>query len=246
MNCMVTGVSRGTGRSTIAELMRQGHSVWGVSRTAVTDLLKEGQGQFRHSICDVGNSESRRRVAKEMDTAGFWPDAVILNAAIEYEEEKDALSWEKMQEVLRINVEGALFWITHWMNRHPRRSMQFVGVSSLLAIWPDADCPAYSASKASLSMAFRALRLRYVEEPFVFKLLYLGPIQTSINPRFSLKDSPSRGVAKPEAVARYITNIVLTRKRFTYYYPLITGLVCKFCAWMPDSFFERITRPLRR
>ena len=243
---MVTGVSRGIGRSTIAELMRQGHYVWGVSRTVVPDLLKEEQGRFRHSICDVGNPESRRRAAEEMDAAGFWPDAVILNAAVEYEEEKTALSWEKMQEVLRINVEGALFWISHWMNRHPRRSMQFVGVSSLVALWPDADCPAYSASKASLSMVFRALCLRYVEGPVVFKLLYLGPVQTSINPRFSLKDPPGWGVVKPEVVARYIVNTVLAKRRFTFYYPLSTELVCRFGGWMPDSFFERITRPLRR
>jgi short-subunit dehydrogenase len=243
---MVTGVSRGIGRSTIAELMRQGHSVWGVSRTAVPDLFEEEQGQFRHSLCDVGNSESRRRVAEEMDAAGFWPDAVILNAGVKYEEEKTAISWEKMQEVLRVNVEGALFWISHWMDRHSRRSMQFVGVSSLLALWPDADCPAYSASKAALSMAFRALRLRYAEEPVAFKLLYLGPVQTSINQRFVSKVFPGRNVVKPEAVARYIANIVLTNRRFTFYYPSTIGLVCRFGGWMPDSLFERITRPLRR
>ena len=91
MNCLVTGVSRGIGRATIAEPMRQGHSVWGVSRIAVPDLREEEQGRLRHSFCDVGDSESRRRAAEEMDAAGFWPDAVILNAAFEYEEEKTAL-----------------------------------------------------------------------------------------------------------------------------------------------------------
>jgi len=246
MNCMVTGVSRGIGRSTIAELMRQGHSVWGVSRTAVPDLLEEEQTRFRHSLCDVGNSESRRHVAEVMDFAGFWPDVVILNAAVEYEEEKTAISWEKMQEVLRINVEGALFWISHWMDRPARRSMQFVGISSLLALWPDADCPAYSASKAALSMAFRALRLRHAKEPVAFKLLYLGPVQTSINPRFVLKVSSHRNVARPEAVARYIVNTVLSKRSFTFYYPVTIGLVCRFGGWMPDSLFERITHPFRR
>lgn len=246
MNCMVTGVSRGIGRATIAELLRQGHSVWGVSRTAVPNLLEEEQERFRHSLCDVGKSESRRRTAEEMDAAGFWPDVVILNAAVEYEEEKTAISWEKMEEVLRINVEGALFWISHWMDRHSRRSMQFVGVSSVLGLWPDSDCPAYSASKAALSMAFRALHLRYAEGPVAFKLLYLGPVQTSINPRFVSKVSAGRTVSKPAAVARYIANTVLPNRGFTFYYPLTTGLVCRFGRWMPDSLFERITRLWRR
>lgn len=246
MNCMVTGVSRGIGRATIAELMRQGHSVWGVSRTAVSDLLEEEQKLFCHSLCDIGNAESLRYVAEEMDSTGFWPDAVILNAAVEYDEDKTALSWEKMRDVLRINVEGALFWISHWMDRHSRRSMQFVGVSSLLALWPDADCPAYSASKAALSMAFRALNLRYAGGPVAFKLLYLGPVQTSINPRFASKGPPGRGVAQPEAVARYIANTVLIKQHFTFYYPSSIGLVCRFGGLMHDSLFERITRPLRR
>lgn len=124
--------------------------------------------------------------------------------------------------------------------------MQFVGVSSLLALWPDADCPAYSASKAALSMAFRALRLRHAEGPVAFKLLYLGPVQTSINPRFASKGFPGRGVAKPEAVARYIANIVLSTGRFTFYFPSTIGLLCRFGGWMPDSLFECATRPLRR
>ncbi len=246
MNCMVTGVSRGIGRATIAELVRQGHSVWGLSRTAVSNILEEEKRRFRHSLCDVGDQEHRKRVSEEMDAAGFCPDVIILNAAIEYEEEETAFSWEKMQQVLRINVEGALFWISHWMERYPQRFIQFVGLSSLFAIWPDADCPAYSASKAALSMAFRGLRLRYTKRPVTFKLLYLGPVQTSINPRFASKGSAGWQVAKPEAVARYIVNIVLSKQRLTFYYPAMMGLLSLFGKWIPDSFFECVTRPLRR
>ncbi len=237
MNCMVTGVSRGIGRSIIAELMRQGHSIWGVSRTAVPDLLEEEQGRFRHSLCDVGNSESRRRTAEEMDAAGFWPDAVILNAAVGYEEEKAALSWEKMQEVLRINVEGALFWISHWMDRHPRRSMQFVGVSSLLALWPDANCPAYSTSKAALSMAFRAFRLRHAEDRIAFKLSVSGPHSNLDQSALCFKTT--RQLERGEAG---ISGSIHRKHRsfqtvFSFYYPSTIGLVCRFGYWMPDSLF---------
>ena len=124
--------------------------------------------------------------------------------------------------------------------------MQFVGISTILAQWPDPDCPAYSASKAALAMAFRALRLRHAGEPVAFKLLVLGPVQTSINPRFVEGSAPGRGVATPEAVARYIVHTVLSKRRFAFYYPWQTGLVCRVGAWMPDRMFEFITRPLRR
>ncbi len=246
MNCLVTGVSRGIGRATAAELLRQGHTVWGLSRTSVLNLAEGAAARFRHSVCDIGDPESRRTAAGEMDSAKFVPDVVLLNAAVEYEEETSALSWEKMQAVLRTNVEGALFWISHWMDRNPRPSMQFVGISTILALWPDADCPVYSASKAALSLMLRSLRIRHAGEPVAFKLVVLGPVQTSINPRFAEAAVPGRGVAKPEAVAKYIVNTVLPKRRFTFYYPWQTGLVCRFGAWMPDLLFERITRPLRR
>ena len=246
MNCLVTGVSRGIGRAIALELLKQGHMVWGVSRTGTADLAGSLGPRFRHSRCDIGDEDSRVQAVKEMDSAGFVPDTVILNAAVEYEEPASSLSWGKMQSVLRTNVEGALFWVSCWMDRSPRPPMQFLGISSLLALWPDADCPAYSASKASLSMAFRSLRLRLVGEPVAFKLLYLGPVQTSINPRFVEGGGPARGVAQPESVARYVANTVLPKRRFSFYYPWQTKLVCRLGAWMPDLLFERITRPLRR
>jgi len=244
MNCMVTGVSRGIGRATAIELLRQGHLVWGLSRTAIPDLT--GDVRFRHSFCDLADTESCRSAAREMDAAGFVPDVVILNAAIEYEEEKPALSWSNMRDVLRTNVEGALFWVSYWMEQRPEASIQFVGISTLLAIWPDADCPAYSASKAALSMAFRGFRLRYADEPVRFKLLYLGPVQTSINPRFAEGETAGRGVVTPKAVSGYMVNTVLPNRRFSFYYPWVTGLVCRLGGWMPDRLFEWITRPLRR
>lgn len=246
MKCLVTGVSRGIGRATAEELLRQGHFVWGLSRTPVVGLAEIGGDHFRAARCDVGNSTDCARVAAEMDAVGFVPDAVILNAALEYNEDKSEMDWSKMQQTLRVNVEGSLFWVAHWMNSRPERPGQFVLLSSLLAQWPDADCPAYSASKAAATMAFRALRLRYAGESTRFKVVYLGPVHTSINPRFVAQGAPPRGVALPEAVARYLVNVVLSKSRSLFYYPWTTGMVCRFGAWMADGLFERLTRPFRR
>lgn len=246
MNCLVTGVSRGIGRATTFELLRQGHRVWGLSRTAAATREGEEAARFRHSLCDIGDPASRQAAAAEMDAAGFVPDAVILNAAIEYEEDPAELAWDRFEAVLRTNVEGALFWVANWMDRRPRTPMQFVALSTILARWPDPDCPAYSASKAALEMAFRALRLRHAGEPVAFKRLVLGPVQTSINPRFAEGAPAGRGIAAPEAVARYLVDTVLSKRRFVFYYPWQTQLACRLGAWMPDLLFERLTRPLRR
>ena len=119
-------------------------------------------------------------------------------------------------------------------------------MSSLFARWPDADCPVYAASKAALSMAFRSLRLRHGGESVSFKLLVLGPVHTSINPRFRPEEAAPRGVARPEEVARYLANSVLSSRRPFFYYPRMVGVVGRFGGWLPDALFERLTRPLRR
>lgn len=246
MKCFVTGVSRGIGYAIAAELLRRGHTVWGLSRTPAPDLAAAANSRFRHSICDLADEDSRHALINQMDVEPYVPDAVILNAGIEYEEDPAAFSWEKMQAVLRTNVEGSLAWVAHWMDRSPRSPMQFVGISTLLAFWPDAACPAYCTSKAALSMAFRALRLRYVKNPVSFKLLYLGPVHTSINPRFTQGAAPGWGVVTPESVACHVVDNVLPTRGFSFYYPWRVGWVCRLGGWMPDKLFESLTRPLRR
>lgn len=246
MKVFITGVSRGIGRATALALRRAGHEVWGLSRRTPEPAPPGEPGLSRHIPCDLADAAARQQAAREMDAAGFVPGAVILNAAIEYEEPPTELAWDKMEAIWRTNVEGALFWVSHWMNRAPRPPMQFVAISSLLALWPDVNCPAYSASKAALNMAFRALRLRHRREKTAFKLLILGPVHTAINPRFTATANPPRGVATPEAVARFLVDHLLPGRRFLYYYPRPIGWICGFGRWIPDALFECVTRPFRR
>ncbi len=83
-------------------------------------------------------------------------------------------------------------------------------------------------------------------EPVAFKRLVLGPVHTSINPRFRSEEAAPRGVARPEEVARYLANSVLSSRRAFFYYPWTVGAVGRFGGWLPDALFERLTRPLRR
>lgn len=243
MKCLVTGVSRGIGAAVCEALLEKGHDVCGLSRTSPPDAVAR-HPRFLHVECDVADVASRKRALKRIRAAGFRPDAVVLNAAVEYMEEPDRMDWRKMEGVFRTNVEGALFWVSAGMP-WPENA-QFVAISSILAQWPDADCPAYSASKAALSLAFRSFRPRFRRMPVRFKLVYLGPVHTSINPRFRLDAPPPRGVALPSDVATFLMEKVLPSRRENFYYPWKVGVVCRFGGWMPDALFEFLTRPFRR
>lgn len=243
MNCLVTGVSRGIGAAVAQALLLEGHEVWGISRSNPPEALSN-QARFHHVPCNVADADSRQAALDRLKNAAFRPDAVILNAAVEYMEGLDRMDWRKLEHVLRTNVEGALAWVPAFMPWPDK--IQFVAVSSILAHWPDADCPAYSASKAALELAFRSFRIRFRHSRVRFKLLCLGPVHTSINPRFRPDAPPPRGVALPGDVARFLVEKVLPSRGLDFYYPWKVGMVCRFGGWMPDSLFELVTRPFRR
>lgn len=243
MRVLVTGASRGIGKALCKALLARGHEVRGLSRS-----LPPGEValhvRFRHVPCDLSDAVSRREAAERMRKEGFRPDAVVLNAGVEYMEGRERMDWQKAERVLRTNVDGALFWIAETMPW--TTPIQFVGISSILAFRPDADCPAYSASKAALSLALRSFRLRFRGTKARFKLLYLGPVHTGINPAFRPDGPLPRGVLPPEEVAEYLVETVLPSRREDFYHPCSVAAACRFGGWLPDSLFERITRPFRR
>ena len=61
MNVFVTGISSKIGMALAEKLLRQGHSVWGVSRNKIS--LPEG---VSFSLCDTTKPEDVARVGEEM------------------------------------------------------------------------------------------------------------------------------------------------------------------------------------
>lgn len=246
----VTGVSSGIGRELVKTLVRQGHQVRGVARRqdAMERLVSEINSQsFTYDVCDIADPSAMQALLGKMGTQGYLPDIVVLNAAVDLEDEYPGLDFSQACQMMRTNVDGAYFWITAFIEAFVRRgSGQFVAVSSLFAQWPDPNSVAYSSSKAALSMLLRGLRIRYAGSGLQFKLLYLGPVDTPINPRFS-QNAPSDSliVASAPATAQYIARL-LASKREDFYFPLYILAIFALLRWLPDRWFEFLTSRFKR
>ena len=183
MRVFITGVSSGIGRALVRQLIATGHEVWGIARRKdqLEELKKElNSSKFRYTVCDVKNGNEVRNVQQEIVTSSYFPDTFILNAAIDIEEPLPNLSAEVSRETLRTNLEGALIWVNLFIDHClDKKHCQFIAISSLFAHWPDTSSVSYAASKAGLAMAFRSLRLRYRKYGIPFKVVYLGPVDTS-------------------------------------------------------------------
>ena len=250
MRVFVTGVSSGIGRELVKNLISSGHQVWGVARRAdaLESLADElSTNAFRYDVCDVSDVESCKMIVDKMTIDNYLPDIVVLNAALDLEDDIGDLDFAKSSQMLRTNVDGAYYWITEFIDLFARRGTgQFVAISSLLAQWPDSSSVSYSASKAALSMLMRGLRLRYSDTRLQFKVLYLGPVDTQINPRFTQQQATkSMFIASADTTASYIVKM-LGSDRTDFYYPFYIYWIFFLLRWLPDRWFQSLTSPFKR
>jgi len=251
-NILITGASTGIGRALAVKAAANGDRVWGVARNgeALARLEEETAGGARTSVCDIADPAAVVRTLEKMSEAGFQPDLVYLNAAVDLEDPYPELPVENLRQTFRTNLEGALSWVSHCLpGMLDSGGGEFVAVSSLLAFRPDPASPAYAASKAGLSMAFRSLRQRYRGTGVRFRTVYLGPVATGINPRFreaaEAGHRPKPWIPSAAATADYLMRVPDSRGD-TFHFPALVLIPCRLLSWMPDTMFEILTRKLRR
>lgn len=250
LRVFVTGVSSGIGRQLAIDLVTAGHEVYGIARRKkqLRELAERiADARFTYGVCDVSDHDSRSAISRELVARQWLPDVVILNAGIEVEEELPGLSVEVFEHTMRTNCAGSFFWISEFIEPFQARgSGQFIAVSSTNAHWPKGASVAYSASKAALSMTMRALRIRYAGSGLLFKLLYVGPVATAIQPRYlDPRRSRSPIVSSVESVSAYLLKMI-SSEREDRYFPALIWLICTFLRWLPDKVFVGLSSMLGR
>lgn len=198
--CVITGASRGFGRTLakeISRLVRPG-SVLVLAARSGDDLralqaelsASEAGGagvQARIVVADLGlmeGVESVVRACKETSMEGIDHILLINNAASLGDVSRFSTSFTNMAEVdsyLSFNVSSALCLTAGVLQAFPQRPGQrrtVVNVSSLSAIEPFRSWVLYCTGKAARDMMFRVLAL---EEPDVRVLNYApGPLDTAM------------------------------------------------------------------
>src|SRR5215510_3223993 len=182
---VITGASRGLGRALALAYAAPGRRLALLARSpdllSYTARLCEMRGaKVLLKPCDVTDAAALSAFVAAVEAEGPI-DLVIANAGDFWGNGPNG-ALEPLDRALgqvKVNLEGAMLTVNAVLGRmRARKQGQIALISSLAALHPLADAPAYSASKAGLAAYGIALREMLAPEGITVSIVYPGHIDT--------------------------------------------------------------------
>ena len=240
---LVTGASIGLGRALALWFARRGARVWAAARRV--ELLEAlaadpsaRPGTIVPLALDVADIPAVRRVLLEIDAqAEGGLDVVIANAGVGGEANPRKDTFEKVEQMIQVNVTGAAATLATLAPRMAERGRgHLAGISSLAAWMVTPKMGAYSATKMFLQVYCEGLHL---------DLKSAGVAVTCINPGFVKSEMTAKNRFKmpflletDDAADRMGRAILRGDKQFAYPWPMV--LATRAARWVPDAIVARV------
>jgi NAD(P)-dependent dehydrogenase (short-subunit alcohol dehydrogenase family) len=167
-HALVVGASSGIGEAIARQLAAAGARVALVARRAdrlrsIADEINGDAGEeralpFAHDVTQIDEvPELFQRIAREL--SGL--DLVVYAAGVQYRVEFDEFDTAKDEEMLAVNLAGAVAWLNPAAERFGRlKRGTIVGIGSVAGDRGRCASPAYNTAKAGLHTFLEAIRNR--------------------------------------------------------------------------------------
>jgi len=184
---LVTGGSRGIGRSIVEALARRGATVAFSYRErqdaadAVADAVRAGGGRVWVGQCDVGNAAAVAAFVAQAVTEVGTIDVLVNNAGVTREAPIMFLDSTRWDAVLGVNLDAAYHCVRAVVRGMlVKRWGRIINVSSPSARMPRPGQAAYAASKAGLEGLTRALSRELAAKGVLVNAVSPGLIDTEM------------------------------------------------------------------
>ena len=209
----ITGSSRGIGKAIALRLAAEGYDIVLHCRSgleqaqAVGDEISAMGREVRILQFDIGDRESvAKTLLADIDEHGTYY-GVVCNAGVTRDNSFPAMSGEDWDHVVHTNLDGfynVINPLTMPLVRR-RKPGRIVALSSVSGIMGNRGQVNYSASKAGLIGACKALALELAKRAITVNCVAPGLIETDMVEDVPLDEAmkliPARRVGKPEEVA---------------------------------------------
>jgi 3-oxoacyl-[acyl-carrier protein] reductase len=191
-SAIVTGASRGIGRTIALTMARQGASILlNGNREALLNPLAgeiEALGQkCAIQLGDVANPKTASAIAQTAISRFGRIDVLVNNAGINMRSSSLEMKPEDWQRVMDVNLSGTLHCCMAVLPQMiKQKSGKIVNVSSTVAKTPHQyAAPSYGASKAGVNYLTQHLALEMAKYGICVNAICPGPIETDMSSQWS-------------------------------------------------------------
>ena len=172
MNILVTGASRGIGKEIANSLKDAGHNLFVTARSE--ELLKDFEN---YVVCDLYNDiEELGEYIKKNNI-----DVLINNAGEYIYSEIENVKNSQIEHIIKTNLEAPLYLISKAVPYMKQKKWgRIVNIGSISGVMGEAGASLYSASKAGLIGATKALGLELAEYGITVNTINPGWVDTDM------------------------------------------------------------------
>lgn len=233
---IIIGATSGIGRELAILYLQAGYQLAITGRRAelLEDLRRQYPDQIVTACFDVRGNDNLRHVQSLIDQLGGL-DLLIYNSGTG--KISKTLDWEIELPTYETNVKGFIEIVHFTFNFFSAQGHgQIAATSSIASIRGNSLVPAYSASKAFMSVYMESLHMKA-------RRMQLPVVITDIRPGF-VRTNMAHGpglfwVASPEKAAKQIFRGI-QRKKWRIYITRRWWLIAQLMRWMPDWLYHKI------
>ncbi len=229
MNILVTGASKGIGKSIAQTLSTVGH-VYITARNE--NLLKEIKcdGYF---VCDLSNTDDLKNLGTFIEDKEI--DILINNAGEYIYNPTEKITLNELEHISKVNLQAPIYLSSRAIpNMKKKKFGRIVNIGSISGVMGEANAPLYSATKAGLIGFAKSAGLELAEFGITVNTINPGWVDTELG-NSSIDDSefskeeildciPQRRFVEPVEVANLVKYLISPEAKG------ITGQSINLCA----------------